>query len=115
LNINFPIIELVDRYVIAQIKFEKTNGANRLELEFYQKQLNHFDVFLISNELEDLKELHNKIWALEDDFKKCRIDGIDLSEIGKRALVIRDYNNQRVTIKNRVAEKLNDPVREIKQ
>ena len=52
---------------------------------------------------------------MEDDFKKCRIDGADLSEIGQRALDIRDLNNYRVQYKNSIADKLNDPVREIKQ
>jgi hypothetical protein len=37
-----------------------------------------------------------------------------LAEIGRRALEIRDYNNFRVQLKNTVAEKLNDPVREVK-
>jgi hypothetical protein len=36
-------------------------------------------------------------------------------EIGRRALEIRDYNNKRVMFKNLIAEKLNDPIREIKQ
>ena len=29
----FPIIELVDRYTIARVKYDKTAGANRAELE----------------------------------------------------------------------------------
>jgi hypothetical protein len=58
--------------------------------------------------------LHNKIWELEDDFKKCRIDGTDLAEVGRRALEIRDYNNSRAVLKNTIAKILNDPVREIK-
>jgi hypothetical protein len=37
-----------------------------------------------------------------------------LSEIGRRAMEIRDYNQFRVNLKNAVAEKLNDTVREIK-
>jgi hypothetical protein len=37
-----------------------------------------------------------------------------LAEVGRRALEIRDYNQFRVKLKNAVAEKLNDPVREIK-
>ena len=40
---------------------------------------------------------------------------MDLSEIGRRALDIRDINNGRVRYKNAIAEKLNDAVREIKQ
>ena len=115
MNIKFPLIELVDRYVISQIKFEKTQGANQLELNFYTDQISQFDLNVVKNDLENLKLLHYKIWDLEDDFKKCRIDGTDLNEIGRRALIIRDYNNQRVNLKNLIAEKLDDPIREIKQ
>jgi hypothetical protein len=110
----FPIIELVDRYAIAQVKYMRTNGANEAEFEFYKKEVDKLDTLAIYDELIALKILHHKIWDLEDDFKKCRIDGTDLAEVGRRALEIRDYNNTRVTIKNKIAEILNDPVREIK-
>ena len=100
-------MELVDRYTIAQVKHNRTGGANQAELDFYEHEFN-FNFNL------EFKILHDKIWSLEDDFKKCRIDGTDLAEVGRRALEIRDYNNFRAQLKNTVAEKLNDPVREIK-
>ena len=112
---SFPVIELVDRYTIARVKYDKTNGANAAELDFYSAQIAKLDVQLIQAELSVLEDIHRRIWALEDDFKKCRIDGADLSEIGQRALDIRDLNNYRVQYKNSIADKLNDPVREIKQ
>jgi hypothetical protein len=107
-------MELVDRYVIAQVKHNRTDGANQAELDFYEQQMLGIDKSLIWQELQAFKILHDKIWSLEDDFKKCRIDGTDLSEVGRRALEIRDYNQYRVILKNVVAEKLNDPVREVK-
>lgn len=107
-------MELVDRYTIAQVKHNRTGGANQAELDFYEQQMSAIDKFLIYDEIQAFKILHDKIWSLEDDFKKCRIDGTDLTEVGRRALEIRDYNNFRVKLKNAVAEKLNDPVREIK-
>lgn len=107
-------MELIDRYVIAQVKYDRTDGANQAELDFYELQMSHIDKTLIWDELQAFKILHNKIWNLEDDFKKCKIDGTDLAEIGRRAIEIRDYNQFRVELKNTVAEKLNDPVREIK-
>lgn len=107
-------MELVDRYTIAQVKHSRTGGANQAELDFYEQQMLDVDKRVIWNELQALKILHDKIWTLEDDFKKCRIDGTDLAEVGRRALEIRDYNNFRVQLKNTAAEKLNDPVREIK-
>lgn len=114
IEFKFPVMELVDRYTIAQVKYDKTNGANAAELAFYTGQVDQLDKMLIWDELTALKILHSKIWNLEDDFKKCRIDGTDLAEVGRRALEIRDYNNFRITLKNTIAEKLNDPVREIK-
>jgi len=112
---SFPVIELVDRYTIARVKYDKTNGANAAELDFYSAQIAKLDVQLIQAELLALEDIHRRIWAMEDDFKKCRIDGADLAEIGQRALDIRDLNNYRVQYKNLIADKLNDPVREIKQ
>jgi hypothetical protein len=107
-------MELVDRYTIAQVKYDRTAGENQTELDFYEQQMSGIDKILIWDELQAFKILHDKIWSLEDDFKKCRIDGTDLAEVGRRALEIRDYNQFRVKLKNAVAEKLNDPVREIK-
>lgn len=112
---SFPVIELVDRYTIARVKYDKTSGANAAELDFYSAQIAKLDVQLIQAELSALEDIHRRIWAMEDDFKKCRIDGADLAEIGQRALDIRDLNNYRVQYKNSIADKLNDPVREIKQ
>jgi len=114
-DFKFPIIELVDRYTIACVKYDKTAGANAAELEFYQTQINKLDVDLIKNELIELENIHRRIWALEDDFKKCRLEGVDLAEIGRRALEIRDINNHRVKFKNSMAKKCQDSVREIKQ
>ena len=111
----FPIIELVDRYTIARVKYEKTNGTNTAELSFYQLEINKLDINLIKDDLLALENIHRRIWAMEDDFKKCRIDGAPLSDIGQRALDIRDLNNHREAYKNSIAEKLKDPVREIKQ
>ena len=111
----FPVIELVDRYCIAVVKFEKTHGANNEELRFYEAQIAHLDRAIIQKHLDALYEIHYRIWNMEDDFKKCRIDNAPLEEIGRRALEIRDLNNHRVETKNKIAELVGDSVREIKQ
>ncbi len=115
MEFEFPVIELVDRYTIARVKYEKTSGANAAELEFYTKQITKLNHSLIKDELEQLESIHRQIWNLEDDFKKCRVDGVDLAEIGRRALEIRDINNYRVQYKNTIADKLGDIVKEIKK
>ena len=114
MNIIFPVIELVDRYSIAKLKFDKT-GANSAELEFYKTQLDQFDTESITVDLVHLYEIHSEIWELEADLKKGAESNFPLEEIGRRAIKIRDWNNRRVALKNYMAEKLNCHVREIKQ
>ena len=111
----FPVIELVDRYAIAVVKHEKTQGANQEELEFYLDQMNEIDINLSDPKLLELIEHHRYVWSLEDDFKKAKVDNLPLEEIGRRALYIRDIGYRRVDLKNDFAKLLGDPVREIKQ
>jgi hypothetical protein len=115
MNITFPIIELVDRLAIAEVKSHRTNGANGAELAYYMDQALKVDLDLIVNEYQALKEIHNKIWELESELKTGREAELALEEIGRRAIIIRDHNNKRILLKNAIAEKLSCPVREIKQ
>lgn len=111
----FPVIELVDRYCIAKLKFSKL-GNNKEELDFYTEQLHGIDFELIKEELNQLYEVHAQVWDLEDDFKKFRVEHIyDLAEVGRRALHVRNVMHKRYDLKNAMAEKLNDPVREMKK
>ncbi len=111
----FPIIEIVDRYAIAVVKYKRTQAANQEELEFYQKQMIEANINPQHQLVLDLIDHHEYVWNLEDDFKKCRIDNLPLEEIGRRALHIRDVGFKRVELKNALADLAGDPVREIKQ
>lgn len=110
----FPIIELVDRLAIAEIKFKRTK-ANEEELLWYMNQAIRIDLTEIVDEYEDLKHIHDEIWELEAELKTGRESELSLEEIGSRAIAIRDHNNKRVKLKNIMAEKLNCSVREIKK
>lgn len=110
----FPIIELVDRYAIAQLKFERTN-ANREELDFYRDQLTDVDVTKVANELDELYNIHKSIWDLESELKTGVEHQLPLEEIGRRAIEIRNWNNKRIKLKNLIADKLGSDVKEIKQ
>ena len=112
----FPVIEIVDRYCIAVVKHEKTNGANREELDFYLEQMKSANINPLNQKIVELIEHHSYVWSLEDDFKKGRIDALPLEEIGQRAIHIRDIGYKRQELKNDLAELVNiDSVREIKQ
>lgn len=111
----FPVIEIVDRYTIALVKFEKTNGANREELDFYLSQIEELDVDKIDDKLRELTSIHRQIWEMEDDFKKYRETQYSLEEVGRRSLAIRDLNQYRVKYKNEIADLVGDAVKEVKQ
>lgn len=111
----FPVIELVDRYTIARVKHRRTSGANQAELDFYTEQMSQLNLDEIAKELAELEQIHEQIWNMEDDFKKCRVDQAPLTEIGRRAIAIRDLNNHRIYYKNTIAEKTGSLIREIKQ
>ncbi len=109
------MIEIVDKYCIAQLKCEKGLDATA-ERDFYREQLSEYDIELIKDELAELKEIHSKIWDLENDFKNWTVEEkYTLEDIGRRAIDVRNTNAERYKVKNRIAEKFNDPVREVKR
>lgn len=110
----FPVIELVDRLTIAQVKHEIT-GANQAELDWYFQQFTQHDFAAIQSELDELRAVHRQIWKLESDIRQGKEQSLGLEEIGRRALAIRDWNNRRVQLKNSMADKLHCAVKEIKK
>ena len=68
----FPVIELVDRYCIAKLKFEKI-GDNKEELDFYTEQLRDINFDLIKEEL-DLSETEQSPVPLIAKEKKEPVD-----------------------------------------
>ena len=113
MNIQFPVIELLDRLAIAQVKHKRI--GNQVELDFYQQQTTHLNLDLVTKELQELEQIHNEIWELEKELKTGREQELPLEEIGRRAIKIRDWNNKRISLKNKMANLLDCPVREIKK
>ena len=60
----FPIVELIDRYSIAKLKFAKT-GENNVELDFYKEQLASQDLDAVADLCEALYQIHALIWDFE--------------------------------------------------
>lgn len=110
----FPMIELIDRHTIAKLKFAKT-GDNLEEIEFYNNQLKYYNLDLVDDEINQLYQVHVRIWELEAELKSGKENNLSLDQIGSRAIAIRNQNNQRIKLKNKIAEKFGDCVREIKK
>ena len=116
MTVFFPVVELVDRYVIAMVKHRRTNGINQQELDYYQTQIDHLAMQTVQSDLCALVDIHETIWNLESDLKNGHESNLPLEEIGRRAIVIRDWNNKRIAVKNRIAQALaKDTVREVKR
>jgi hypothetical protein len=114
MSYHFPVIELFDRLAIAEVKWARTH-SNQEELDWYRDQTAQFDFSIIQSQYDELKNIHNIIWGLEAELKSGCEEELRLEEIGRRAILIRNWNNKRIAIKNSVAEILNCPVREIKK
>lgn len=116
-----PELELIDRLCIARVKFERTSGGNQDELDWYE---NHYQELIqnllpeqliqLQNDISEITKIHNKIWDLEWQLKSGVEHLLDLEEIGRRAIAIRDWNNKRITYKNSIAQLFGLKLREIK-
>ena len=116
-----PELELIDRLCIARIKFERTSGANQDELDWYEDRYSELIATLtaeqratLDHNIQEITVIHNRIWDLEWQLKSGVEHLLELDEIGRRAIAIRDWNNKRITYKNSIAELFGLKLREIK-
>ena len=111
-----PILELIDRLCIARVKHARTQGANQVELDWYEQRFRQLPQSAELDEaVQAMTDIHHAIWDLEWQLKSGVEQMLSLQEIGRRAIAIRDFNNRRIAFKNTVARILNHPVLEIKQ
>jgi hypothetical protein len=116
-----PQLELIDRLCIARVKYERINGANQDELDWYEERysemiqnLSPTQLSQLKTDIEEITRIHNGIWDLEWQLKSGVEHLLPMDEIGRRAVAIRDLNNQRITFKNSIAALFGLKLREIK-
>ena len=63
--------------------------------------------------VDKLTIINNKIWHLESDIRKGKLDG-DLEETGRRAIQVRELNNERIALKNAINEISKTGFKEVK-
>jgi len=107
------IAEIADRYSICLLKQERTDLNVDDELAYYKEELDQYpDVWLA---VTMLKIINGNIWSLESDLRLGKEGELGLEEIGKRAIQIRDYNKERINIKNRINKKHKQGFQEMKR
>jgi hypothetical protein len=100
-NLKMSVGEILDRYSICLLKTERLQvdisdeiNALRAEVDKLPNDVRHF--------VGELKEVNGQIWTLEADIRQGKEGILGNEEVGRRALAIREWNNKRVELKNKV-------------
>ena len=112
-----PIGDVADRLTILLQKFIHGRQADRcweIQAELHDCLLAlGIDAKLVSALLA-LLNANVTIWWLETDLRNGKEGALPLEEVGRRAIQIRNINQERITAKNAVAELYGDHRREVK-
>lgn len=111
--------DIIDRWAIAKLKAERI-GADESKKEYLwfcegiaELQARHpgidWNVYTRS-----ILEIHARIWDLESCIRRGKLDH-DLTEVGRRAIEIRDWNKKRVALKNEINLKAGEGFQDIKK
>lgn len=103
--------DVLDRSAISKLKYERIgNEENIREYKTFNEEIERlkdkYTNIPINDFYELLLKINDLIWSLEADLRKGKLDGA-LSEVGYRAIKIRENNSLRVKVKN-IVNKLTD-------
>lgn len=113
-----PLAEVLDRLSILKLKVERINEPHlKKELESFNYAIEEFKNrgTIIKDEwLNELYKINSKIWSLEADIRKGKENEIGLEEVGRRAILIRNLNRERVALKNKIIEETGIEFKDVK-
>ena len=98
--------------IILMLKSERTDLNIEAELIAYREAVKDYPQ--INPFIEKLKSINGRIWDVESDIRKGKEQELGLEEVGKRALMIRDINGERVACKNEITTHYNEGFIEVK-
>lgn len=104
--------EMIDRYSICKLKSERGNLDNAKEMRDLLNEISTYEG--TETYLNQLYELHGKIWDIESDIRSGNEHILGLEEVGRRAILLRDMNKIRIEIKNEINSKYNEGYIEVK-
>ena len=102
-----PYPDMVDRYSILLLKRERLPQNDQIigECQLYEKGFLELGPEMqdqIKGDVESLKEINGKCWDLEAAIRQGKEGDLGLEEVGRRALMLRDLNKERVARKNAI-------------
>lgn len=113
-----PLAEVLDRLSILRLKVERINEPHlKKELDAFNKTVDEFKNRGINIKVEwvaSLYQINAKIWDLEADIRKGKEGELGLEEVGRRAILIRDLNRERVSLKNKIIDETGIGFKDVK-
>ncbi|MDO8430313.1 MAG: hypothetical protein Q7S73_03025 [bacterium] len=109
-----PLSEILDRHSIVRLKIERLSPVQKnaeplLQREFaaYSAAIEDFhkkNIEVKKEWLEGLYKINGRCWDLEADIRQGKEKKLGLEEVGRRALLLRDINSERVALKNKITK-----------
>lgn len=93
----YPMHELIDRASILQVKAEHEPENSRLQMRINAMKAEILDAAAF----DALRDINRQIWELESDVRRGK--ELSYEEVGRRAISIRELNQQRCDIKAGIA------------
>ena len=107
-----PISEIVDRYTIALLKYQKLGEDMEKEIKLYQDEMRSYPG--IEHYQVKLFEINSRIWELEAALRSGKENELLLALVGETAIQIRNINRERVAVKNEIVEKYGEGFKDVK-
>lgn len=107
-SVPMPMSELCDRFTIARIKQQRLTSAQanqqdlNAQIDYYKQGIEISD-FTLGDLIQKLEKINGKMWDAEYNIRRGLDDDAPMEEIGRRALVIRGLNLERIAVKNQIA------------
>tara|TARA_B100000965_G_scaffold71946_1_gene56804 strand:+ start:2251 stop:2691 length:441 start_codon:yes stop_codon:yes gene_type:complete len=114
-----PLPEVIDRYTISLLKLERLDDSEididemKEQVEYYKSGID-FDSEGIVELSDKLYEVNGKIWDVEGSIREGLDSQLGYEEIGKRAIMVRDLNRERMIVKNDIIELTGDGFKDCK-
>ena len=104
--------EICDRYSIVKLKSERTELDCSEEFEILKAEVQKYEG--LEAFVDELYNTNGAIWNLESDIRKGKEKELGLLEVGRRAIMIRNLNGNRVSTKNQINKKYKSGFQETK-
>jgi len=114
-----PLPELIDWMTITMLKIERVGGSNLWEeYKILDNSLLEYerDGLIIKDDwIKEMYGANKKIWDLESDIRKGKEESLGLEEVGRRAISIRNFNKERIEIRNKIAKETGSGFQTVKK